>query len=173
AAIRLARPGGLGRAPEQDVREEPMLPLRQIMELAADRDLIARQYANGFSEVFDDGLTALLRGLEKTHTLEGAIIHSQLQLMANHPDTLIARKRDQWDADSASRWAKQVLEEGWPVSAKGWQSFKAFDAWLRAEGHSRNPGTTADLVTACLFVALREGRITLPSEYPWALEFPR
>jgi hypothetical protein len=42
------------------------------------------------------------------------------------------------------------------------------DAWLRAEGNGRNPGTSADLVTACLFVALREGRITLPLELPFA-----
>jgi triphosphoribosyl-dephospho-CoA synthase len=173
AAIRLSAPGGLGRAENQDVRDEPTQPLRQVMNLAADRDLTARQYANGFREVFDDGVPSLLRGLEKTDSLEGAIIHCHLHLMARHPDTLIARKRDQWDADSASRWAMQVLDEGWPDSTKSWESYETFDAWLRAEGHSRNPGTTADLVTACLFIALREGRITLPSQYPWALEIPR
>jgi triphosphoribosyl-dephospho-CoA synthase len=32
-----------------------------------------------------------------------------------------------------------------------------FDDWLREGGHGRNPGTTADLVTAGLFVGLREG----------------
>ncbi len=46
AAIRLASPGGLGQAAEQDVADEPSLPLRQIMALAADRDLVARQYAD-------------------------------------------------------------------------------------------------------------------------------
>ena len=40
AAIRLASPGGLGDAPEQDVRDEPTLPLRAVMALAADRDLL-------------------------------------------------------------------------------------------------------------------------------------
>ena len=45
-----------------------------------------------------------------------------------------------------------------------------FDTWLRAEGHSRNPGTTADLMTACLFVLLREDTIPLPSQIPWTLE---
>jgi triphosphoribosyl-dephospho-CoA synthase len=173
AAIRLSNPGGLGCAEDQDVRDEPTQPLRQVMNLAADWDLIARQYANGFREVFDDGVPSLLRGLEKTDSLEGAIIHCHLFLMAKYPDTLIARKRDQWDADSASRWAKKVLEQGWPASLESWESLKSFDAWLRAEGHNRNPGTTADLVTACLFIALREGRITLPSQYTWALEFPR
>jgi hypothetical protein len=37
-----------------------------------------------------------------------------------------------------------------------------FGAWLRAEGHTRNPGATADLVCAGLFAALRDGTIALP-----------
>ena len=40
------------------------------MALAADRDLIARQYANGFREVFDDGVPAMLQGIG-THGLAG------------------------------------------------------------------------------------------------------
>src|SRR5262249_3117274 len=48
-AIRLASPGGLGSASEQDVRDEPTLTLRQAMALAADRDVIARQYVDGFT----------------------------------------------------------------------------------------------------------------------------
>jgi triphosphoribosyl-dephospho-CoA synthase len=172
AAIRLAAPGGLGRANEQDVHAEPTLPLRQIMVLADDRDLIARQYANGYREVFDDGLPALMQGLEAARSMEGAIVHCHLHLMAKHPDTLIARKRNQWDADSASRWAGKVLDEGWPKTGESWESFGKLDAWLREEGHSRNPGTTADLVAVCLFVALRGGRIALPPRYPWTLGFP-
>jgi triphosphoribosyl-dephospho-CoA synthase len=41
---------------------------------------------------------------------------------------------------------------------------EALDAWLVQENHSRNPGTTADLVTASLFVALRQALLdcTLP-----------
>jgi triphosphoribosyl-dephospho-CoA synthase len=171
-AIRLAAPGGLGRVAEQDVLDEPTLPLRQIMALAAERDMVARQYANGFREVFEDGVPALQRGLGETQSIEGAIVRCHLQLMANHPDTLIARKRNQWDADSASRWAKRALEQNWPATSGSWETLGTFDAWLRAEGHSRNPGTTADLVTACLFVALREGKISVPPQYPWTLEFP-
>jgi triphosphoribosyl-dephospho-CoA synthase len=50
-AIRLAKPGGLGRVPQEDVHAEPTRPLRDIMALAAERDHVARQYANGFREV--------------------------------------------------------------------------------------------------------------------------
>src|SRR6516164_1995742 len=44
--IRLVNPGGLGRASEQDVQERPTLSLRDVMVLARDRDMIARQYAD-------------------------------------------------------------------------------------------------------------------------------
>src|SRR5262245_21577371 len=40
-AIRLAHAGGLGRVPEQDVHQEPTKTLREVMALAAERDLIA------------------------------------------------------------------------------------------------------------------------------------
>ena len=58
-----------------------------------------------------------------------------------------------------------MLEAGWPSRAGGAAALAELDAWLRAEGHARNPGTTADLVTACLFVALREGIIHLPQTF--------
>jgi triphosphoribosyl-dephospho-CoA synthase len=163
AAIRLANPGGLGRAPEQDVADEPTLPLRQIMALAADCDLVARQYSDGFRIVFDEGEPALCRSLEQTGALEPAIILCQLRLLADHPDSLIARKCGPAVADEASRRARAVLESGWPTC--GDAPLDELDAWLRADGHRRNPGTTADLVTACLFVALRQGLIILPAAF--------
>ncbi len=57
-AIALANPGGLGDAPEQTVHAEPTVDLRAAMALAAERDSIARQYANGFADIFDTGLAA-------------------------------------------------------------------------------------------------------------------
>jgi triphosphoribosyl-dephospho-CoA synthase len=170
-AIRLASPGGLGSAAEQDVYAEPTQTLRQIMTLAAGRDLIARQYANGFAEVFGDGMPALLAGLERTGSLEGAIVSAHLHLLARHPDTLISRKRGRAEAEEAARRARAVFEARWPTERAGWRALAELDAWLRAEGHQRNPGTTADLVTSCLFVLLRENTITLPPPFPWFAGF--
>ncbi len=168
-AIRLANPSVLGKVSDQDVAAEPTLPLREVMALAADRDLVARQYANGFREVFDDGIPALTRGLEVTGCLEGAIIFCHLSLMARHPDSLIARKRGPAEAEEASRRARAVLDSGWPREPAALQLVQEFDGWLRAVGRGRNPGTTADLVTAVLFVALREQILSLPPAYPWTL----
>ena len=160
-AIRLAVPGGLGKVPEQDVRDEPTLPLRSIMALAADRgDLVARQYCNGFVQVFEEGVPFLQTGLKLTGDLEKAIIYCHLSVLSVHPDSLIVRKLGWTEAAEASRRAQRVLEAGWP--AAGQELLQELDDWLRACGHQRNPGTTADLVTACLFVALRQRIITLP-----------
>jgi triphosphoribosyl-dephospho-CoA synthase len=164
-AIREAAPGGLGQAPQQDVRDEPTMTLREVMALAADRDLVARQYADGFREVFDDGLAALELALVMSAWLEPAIIACHLKLMAKFPDTLIARKRCKAEAEAAAARARRVLEAGWPITTAGAAALAELDGWLRAEGRGRNPGTTADLVTACLFVALRKGMITLPQRF--------
>ncbi len=159
-AIRLARPGGLGEAAAQDVRERPTVTLRDAMRLAADRDLVARQYANGFAEVFGVALPALQSCLAAGRPLETAIVRAHLSLLAHGRDTLIARKRGEGVADEGSSRARSVLAAGWPDS--GGNSFAALDAWMRDDGHARNPGATADLVAACLFAALRDGIIQLP-----------
>lgn len=167
-AIRLAEPGGLGSSSEQDIHAEPTQTLRQVMELARERDLIARQYADGFQEVFDEALPALQHGLERTGAVESAIVSCQLALLARHPDSLIARKRGLVEAGEASRRAADVLARGWPGAAAGQLAFTEFDDWLRAAGNARNPGTTADLLAAALFVALRSGTIEVPARLPWS-----
>ncbi len=167
-AIRLALPGGLGRVDEQDVSGEPTQTLRQVMELAAGRDLVARQYANGFREVLDEGVPALRASLQAGAALEDAIIGCHLRLLADHPDSLIARKCGPATAEESARRARQVLDKGWPAREESRAALAELDAWLRADGHRRNPGTTADLVTACLFVALRDGTIPLPPPFPWS-----
>ncbi len=161
-AIRLAQPGGLQSASEQDVADEPTVTLREAMQLAADRDLIARQYAHDYVDVFDVALPSLRSALADGHGLETAITFSFLTLMAHHPDTLIARKRGIDEAREASHRAGQVLAGGWPQEAAGETLCHEFDLWLRAEGHSRNPGASADLIAAALFAALDDGTIPLP-----------
>src|SRR5207248_6857591 len=93
-AIRSARPGGLGQVAEQDISQEPTLPLCDLMAMAADRDMVARQYVTSYWEVLNDGLPELLlaTGKQPAISLEEAIIYCQLRLMAKHPDSLIARK---------------------------------------------------------------------------------
>src|SRR5262245_25672487 len=55
-AIRLAAPAGMGEVEDQDVSRQPTGTLLEAMRLAADRDLIAREYAHNFSLVLEFGL---------------------------------------------------------------------------------------------------------------------
>ncbi len=164
-AIRLARPGGLGTADAQDVSEEPTVTLVEAMRLAADRDLVARQYADNFAEVFDPARATLRASIDAGHSLETAIVATHLTLMARFPDTLIARKRGPKIATESARRASELLAIGWPDAPESLARFQEFDAWLRDDGHARNPGTTADLVCAALFLTLREGKIEVPSHW--------
>jgi triphosphoribosyl-dephospho-CoA synthase len=148
-AIRTAGAGGLDEPVEHDVRDEPTIALRDAMAAAADRDSVAAEYASGFALTFDLGLPALARALDTGLGPRPATVELFLTLLAAVPDTLIARKRGHDVAEQVSAGAAEVLA--------GQASLEAFDASLRRDGNALNPGTTADLVTAVLFVALLEG----------------
>ena len=160
-AIRLAGAGGLGRVDEQDLTGKPTETLAEVMHRAADRDLVARQYANEFADVFDAAIPELQSGLDSGLPIDTAIVRAHLALLAKIPDTLIVRKRGLAEARETSERAAEVLAAGWPAPA-GQSAFSALDAWLRVEGHDRNPGSTADLITAALFAALRDEIIQFP-----------
>lgn len=158
-AIRLANPGGLGKVNEADVRAAaPQITLIEAMQLAADRDLVARQYANNFAEIFQAA-----SHIERTkEPLGRGIVRAFLELLAAEPDTLIIRKCGLAKSQEVSQYAASVLQ----YSGEDYEAALAdFDFWLRADGHRRNPGTTADIIAAALFVLLREGRLQWPVKF--------
>lgn len=164
-AIRLAKPGGLGRVGEADVAASPPDDLMAAMRLTADRDMVARQYADGFAAVLGAIVPGLREALSDGHSLADAIVLVQLQTMSRYPDSLIARKCDAATARRAADHAAHVLASGQPGDEAYHRALADLDFWLRSDGHRRNPGTTADLVTAALFALLREGEL----KPPWSL----
>lgn len=153
-AIREAKPGGLGEVEDQDVNADATVPLKQAMQLAADRDTIARQYSNGFQDVFEIGVPCLREAFTNGRGIEEAIVVCHLRWMAAFPDSLIVRKRGWEEAKQAARWANEILGDS--ANLLHSLSLRKFDAWLTAEGHGRNPGTSADLVAASVFCALQK-----------------
>jgi triphosphoribosyl-dephospho-CoA synthase len=159
AAIRLAGAGGLDEPVEHDVREEPRVTLREAMAAAAQRDTIAAEYVTDFAVTFELGLPTLASALGDGLRPRDAVVELALRILAAVPDTLISRKRG---ADAAGRGGagpRQLLTAGGVRNAGGRSALDDFDASLRREGNALNPGTTADLVTAVLFVALLEGAL--------------
>lgn len=145
-AIVLAAPGGLGDAAEHDVRGPARVTLRDAMAAAADRDLIASEYASGYAIVFGEGLPLLGDALHGGADTLDAIVALHVGLLARHPDTLIARKAGTEAAAAATAAAREVRG--------GSRSLAELDSYLRADGHRRNPGATADIVAATLLAAL-------------------
>ena len=156
-AINLAHPGGMAQVENQDLSTAPTLTVKEVMQLAQQHDMIARQYANNFSDVLGFGLERLAHWWSVSDgNRNQAIVGFHLDWMAHYPDTLIQRKCGQDVAEKSASQAEEILQSDWPNSPQSQEKFTEFDTWLRAAGNKRNPGTSADLVAACLFVGLRE-----------------
>ena len=180
-AIALAKPGGLGDAAMYDVNDpHEEVDLMAAMELATDRDSIARQYTSAMADVFGLGQRLLLQGRSLFDDLNSAIVYAHVAWMAEQHDSLIQRKLGLPVAQQAQRMAQHAVGEVWESEAfvgieKGqrlrldevteelfWRRVADLDFWLRSDGHQRNPGTTADLIAASLFVSLYNGTLTIP-----------
>jgi triphosphoribosyl-dephospho-CoA synthase len=157
AAIRLAGPGGLGRAEDQDVAAEPTMTLREVMALAADRDGIAREYATGFETTFTRGAPALARARNAGLTWTDAVTETFLMLLAAAPDTHVARRGSRLLAEEVSARARAALDAGGVRSEAGRLAIGGMDRALRDSRNTANPGTTADLTAAAIFVVLLGG----------------
>ena len=157
AAIRLASPGGLGSAREQDVANEPTVTLTDAMRLAADRDGVAREYATDFQTTFEIATPTLVRARQAGLDWNDAVVETFLTLLATCPDTHIARRAGQLVADDVTRRARAVLDSGGVRSPLGRAAIIAMSDALRDERNRANPGTTADITTAALFVVLVGG----------------
>jgi triphosphoribosyl-dephospho-CoA synthase len=164
AAIRAANPGGLNSAEHNDVSGPAPASILSAMQDAADRDLVARQFVNQFQDVF--GAASKLKNNQgRFGSLAVAIVVTHLELIAEHGDSLIARKCGIETSDRAKAMAQKALADGavggWPAMM---DALADLDFWMRSDGHRRNPGSTADLIAAALFVALYNSWISLKFE---------
>lgn len=151
AAIRLANPGGLGRADAGDVADAPRMTLREAMALAAGRDRIARAYVTDYADLFDFALPALLDARKYSETSNLAVTTLHMALLAEFPDTHIARKHGAAVAERIRAEAADLRPMWHPAtSSAAFASLMEFDARLKRSGI--NPGTTADFVVATLFI---------------------
>lgn len=157
AAIRRARPGGLGRSDTQDVASEPDVTLLEAMRLAADRDGIAREYATAFAVTFERGAPTLTRARADGLSWSDAVVETYLTLLAHSIDTHIVRRTSVAAAERVSSLAREALEAGGVRSATGRQAVEDMDRAMRDARNSNNPGTTADLTAAAIFVTLIAG----------------
>jgi triphosphoribosyl-dephospho-CoA synthase len=162
-AIARAHPGGLGSAPEEDVHDAPSVDLRAAMTLAADRDLIARQYRDGFADLFALAFQALLHEaafgkapVEAEVPPDAATValvqRLYLACLSAFPDSHIVRKHGERVAQTVMTAAQAWRERSGDGSALDADpEFAAWDVSLKAA--SVNPGTSADFTVAALLLS--------------------
>jgi triphosphoribosyl-dephospho-CoA synthase len=152
-AIRLARPGGMGVHPRHDVHSEPQVSLLEAMREAQDRDSIARQYAQGFGDVFDLGLAQWHEAMARFGNESQAATQVYLVYLSTWRDSLIERKFGTATAQAVSERARELRSE--LFSSRRFNDIEprllAWDEELRTAG--LNPGTSADLTVATAFAA--------------------
>ncbi|MCA9217667.1 MAG: triphosphoribosyl-dephospho-CoA synthase [Planctomycetales bacterium] len=164
-AIGSAQAGGLQVESASEMNVDAAAPdnLLDAMRFAASYDMIARQYANDFQDVFDF-VVPHLNDPDNGEDLTDRIIRTHLHLMAEFPDSLIQRKLGESVARESSMRASRVLNAG--SASENFDNYEAaladFDFWLRSDGNRRNPGTSADLIAAGLFVGLLTDLIKPP-----------
>ena len=128
--------------------EERETTLSDVMALSADDDGVAAEWASGFERTFwaADRLT----DFDGPVSARGARVY--LELLGRERDTLVEKQHGRKVAESVRVRAQEALEGGRAV-------IEAFADALVEDGI--NPGTTADVIAAALFVALEREEVSV------------
>jgi triphosphoribosyl-dephospho-CoA synthase len=118
------------------------MTLYDVMSHSAPRDMVAREWVNGFSLTRTGA--DLLRDLGDGRD---SIVRMFIYLLASEPDTFVAKKHGMKTAVRTMEQAREVID--------GTIDLSAFDDECIAAGI--NPGSTADITIAAIYCALGEG----------------
>lgn len=176
-SIRLAKPSGMGRPPKglPDVlkRQKVDVNMYQLLEASSKWDGVAMELTSGLEMSLNVGLPTLIEVYEKFKDVNMAIVHCFLKLLSEKPDTLIARsvglsisphapidkavRLGMREALRVSERAREALRMGGLATSIGRRLIEDLDRELEYKGPSYNPGTTADITAASIFLALLSG----------------
>lgn len=151
-AISIASPAGLGEVQDHDVHQTPDVNLLQAMQAASDRDFIAQQYANGYQEIFNLGVTTYQHYLAKWERPAWAVTATYLAFLTELEDSHVVRKYGKEVAQDIQLEAKNYFTDFTSQeNPKIYQAtLLAWDADLKKRGI--NPGTSADLTVTTVLV---------------------
>jgi len=154
AAIAIAGPGGMGTTERFDVAGPPPDDILAAMRLAAAHDQIARLWAEGYGSLLEGPVDDIAAAVALGVDWREAVVRGFLLQLAREPDTLIARRHGGATAAEVSAGAAAVMSlpaDRWP------EGVADFDRSLRLP-RRLNPGTTADLIAAALYILLMQAR---------------
>jgi triphosphoribosyl-dephospho-CoA synthase len=121
--------------------------LLDLMRLSKDHDLIACEWANNYERSFH--LADVIVVMVRKHGRNEGVVRTYLTALAESPDSLIRAKFGLSKACEVSLMAKRALED------KTLDSARIMDRELLEQ--DVNPGSTADLIAAALFISLLNG----------------
>jgi triphosphoribosyl-dephospho-CoA synthase len=163
--ISTVSPGGIGSNQGLDVmscdsidriQKDRIRPVK-IFEIAARHDSVASEWVTGYRITFEIGYPYFMHCLEAGLDINAGTVNTFLKILSSVPDTLIARKVGVTSARCVSARAKECLAAGGVATREGSHMVSGLDRHLRTESHELNPGTTADIVSAVLAIALLQG----------------
>jgi triphosphoribosyl-dephospho-CoA synthase len=165
AAIEMANPSGLGKAPALDINDpdsvnrilDDEISLYEVFKIAEKYDTICSEWVNNYPITFNLAYPSLAKGLQSESDPSDAIVQTFLEVLAEIPDTFIARKTGIEKAREISLKAREILNLGGTATLVGRKSISEFDRELRKASNLLNPGTTADIVSAGLALCVLNG----------------
>ena len=155
-AINIADAGGMGDQDEYDVASDSAKQeLREngqtmydVLKISAPWDMLAREMTSDMPAVFEIGYPCY-HELKQAKSQNDACVLTFLTILSQVPDTLISRKYGSDEALKISMMTRDFL------NLKDESDFKdrlnEFDDYLFKNKY--NPGTTADLTAASIFVS--------------------
>ncbi len=158
-AIATANPAGLGEDKAGDVRAEPPATwtLLDAMRAAAPRDMIAREYATGFSMILATART-YADDIAAGAAPEDALSLLFLRRLAENPDTHIIRKHGPALAARVAARAAEILAsldlQSASEIAKPENRIRLLELDAELKSWGANPGSLADLMCASVFAAM-------------------
>ena len=163
-AIKTAKPNGLGKAPDLDINDPTStkriihehISLYKIFIIAEKYDNICSEWINNYPITFNVAYPTLKQQLQTHENIDQAIIYTFLKVLAEHPDTLIARKTSSEKAQQISNAAAEILKNS-SEKTDAAKKLKKLDRQLRKSSNLLNPGTTADIIAAALALAVLNG----------------
>ncbi len=126
--------------------------LGHLFQISARVDRICREWTEQYHSTFFETLPFLRERMHGLSTAEEAIVDTFIWRLSLEPDSHIIKRAGMEAALDVQRSATQILHE----ELKSIDQIQHLDRMLRARGNLLNPGTTADLVSAAVFVRLLE-----------------
>lgn len=139
-----------------DIVENEITPI-EVFRKCSDRDSICSEWVSGFDITFTEGYPFLKNRISKGMKINEATVDTFLHILSKHPDSLIQRKKGRDIAQKVSVKAAVILEAGGASSDEGTRLLWELDNELQYKEGVLNPGTSADLTAASLFVLLLSG----------------